>query len=320
MNQEMDEDQIIPRISVIILTPDSYNTIYKTIHSLRLQTVKNRMEIIIVVPLQAELHPDLSELEHFQQHRIVEIGKMRSIGSAYAAGIRAASAPVVVLAEDHSYPKPGWADALLRAHDGSWVAVGPVIGNANPNSLVSWADLYIAYGEWIDSTEQQSMTHLPGHNSSYKRSILLEYGAALEAMMEAESILHWNLQGRGYQLCLEPAARTLHTNFGRLSSFLTAQFYNGRQFAASRAKNESWTLSRRLFYCAAAPLIPVVRFWRILRHLRQAKKKHPIAFVLPALISGLVVDGAGQLIGIVTGSGNATEKMVQLEFHRDQHQ
>ncbi len=313
--------KVMAELSVIILTPDSYETIRKTIHHLRLQSVKDRMEIIIVAPSRDALAADLSELNQFHQHRIVEVGKITSIGSAYAAGVQQASASVVVLAEEHSYPQPGWGEALLAAHDQSFAAVGPVIKNANPNSLVSWADLYIAYGQWLDSNGSGPMEHLPGHNSSYKRDVLMQYGSALDAMMESESVLHWDLCKRGYQLKMEPAAKTLHTNFGQLSAFLVAQFYNGRQFAASRAINESWSLPRKSFYSLASPLIPFVRLWRIVRNLKRARQnKYPVMLVLPALISGLMVDAIGQSLGYSFGAGNATQKMVDFEFHRDLYQ
>jgi hypothetical protein len=306
----------MPELSIILLTPDNFETIRRTIHCLSLQTAKDRMEIVIVAPSAEELKLDPSELQGFEQYRIVEIGKIDSIGSAYAAGVRKASGRVIALSEEHSFPQKGWAEALLLAHQKPWAAVGPTIGNANPDNLVSWADLYIGYGTWLEPIQEGIVSHLPGHNSSYKRDLLLEYGSALEPMMEAESILHWDLVRKGHKLYLQPAAKTLHTNFARIPIFFAAQFYNGRQFAASRAQNESWSFSKKIFYSAASPLIPLVRFWRILKNHRAAQKKEPFLRALPALLAGLIVDGAGQLIGFTFGDGQSARKMVELEFHR----
>ena len=306
----------MPELSVVVLTPDTFETIRKTINCLSLQTAKDRMEIVIVVPSSRELNLDVSALQPFEQHRIVEVGRIDSIGSAYAAGVRNASAPVVALSEEHCFPQKGWAEALLLAHRGPWAAVGPVVRNANPNSLVSWADLYIGYGAWLEPAQEGTVNHLPGHNSSYKRDLLLEYGSALEAMMEAETILHWDLGKKGHQLYLQPAATTHHTNFERIFTFFAAQFYNGRQFAASRAQNEAWSFPKKIFYSAASPLIPFVRFWRVLKNHRAGQKGEPFVRALPALLGGLMVDGAGQLIGFTFGQGHAAKKMVELEFHR----
>src|SRR5437588_133855 len=82
------------------------------------------------------------------------------------------------------------AQALLAAHRGPWAAVGPVVRNANPSTSVSWADFLIGYGPWCDPAPAGDLDHLPGHNSSYKRAILLDYGSELEGLLEAESVLH----------------------------------------------------------------------------------------------------------------------------------
>lgn len=78
------------------------------------------------------------------------IGHMRSTARARAAGVRAATAPVVALAEDHAFPAPGWAEAFIERHGEGWAAVGPVISNANPRSATSWANLLIEYAPWLE--------------------------------------------------------------------------------------------------------------------------------------------------------------------------
>ena len=48
--------------------------------------------------------------------------------------------------EDHSYPEPEWAEALLRAHAGPWTVVGPAVANANPDYTASWVNYVLSYG------------------------------------------------------------------------------------------------------------------------------------------------------------------------------
>ena len=177
-------------MSVVLVTPDGYETIRTTMKHLRAQTVRDRLEIVLVVPSTGALHLDHAELKEFLQCRVVEVGAVRSIAEGNAAGVRQASAPVVALAEDHTYPDPGWAAALIEAHQHSWAAVGAAVRNANPKSVTSWADFLIAYGSWSEPATVGEVEHLPGHNSSYKRAILLDYGPKLEAMLGAESVLH----------------------------------------------------------------------------------------------------------------------------------
>lgn len=161
-----------PAMPVILITPDRYQTIRKTIRHLRAQTARNRLEVVIVAPSFDALDLDEKELEDLPPVCVVEIGPIQSIGLTYAAGIRRARAPVVALAEDHSYPDTDWAEA----HQQPWAIVGPLARNANPGSIVGWADLFIAYGPWLEPAPGKEMDCLPGHNSSYKRELLLPYG------------------------------------------------------------------------------------------------------------------------------------------------
>jgi hypothetical protein len=309
-----------PAISVILITPDTYQSLRKTIRHLRAQSVYDQMEIVIVTPAVGSLHADERELREFRQFRLLEVGPITSVGPAYAAGIRQAAAPVVVLGEDHSFPEPDWAAALLRAHQQPWAAVGPVVRNANPGSKMSWADFFMGYGPWQEPMSAQEMEHLPGHNSSYKREILMRYGAQLDSLMEAESVLHWDLRRNGHRLYLDPAAATNHVNFTLLSSWVQALYQSGRKFAAFRAENERWSLGRRLLFAAAAPLIPLVRFWRIAAELRRPGRPiHLLPGVAPLLLLGLAVDGAGQMMGCALGAGAAREQLLCFEFHRYRH-
>lgn len=45
--------------------------------------------------------------------------------------------PLVTLLENHCYAEPEWAEALIEAISNSWAAVGPVVANANPQTINS---------------------------------------------------------------------------------------------------------------------------------------------------------------------------------------
>jgi GT2 family glycosyltransferase len=307
-----------PEISVVIVTPDNFDTIRNTMLCLRKQTARDRIEVVIVAPSAESINGYSPELSDFRWVKTVEVGKIESIAEGNAAGIRRATAPIVVLAEDHSFPAPGWAEALIEAHRQPWAAVGPVVHNANPGGVVSWADFLIGYGPWIDRGRGGTADHLPGHNSSYKSKILLEYGPKLEEMLEAESVLHWDLRKKGYQLYLEPAARISHVNFGLISSWIPAQFHSGRMFAATRSQD--WSIPRRLLYAACSPLIPVVRFYRIIRQWKGSDFPHNLPRgTLPTLVIGLLVSALGEMLGYALGTGEAKQKLATLEFHRARH-
>jgi GT2 family glycosyltransferase len=305
-----------PELSAIVVTPDRLETVRRTVEHLHAQTARDRLEIVMVVPSLADSQSGGLPLDGFARVQWVQFGEMESVAAARAAGIRRASAPIVVLTEDHSYPDPQWAEALIEAHRQPWAAVSPVVCNGNPQSLVSWANFLIDYSEWCAPASAGTRDHLPGHNSSYKRALLLEYGEQLETLLEAESVLHWSLREKGYQLYLEPKAATRHMNYSDLRSSIMARFHSGRLFAATRARG--WTLARRSCYVLGSPLIPLVRLQRIARQSMGARRKTtPFARALALLCCFLISDSAGQFFGYAFGVGDAALRAVDLDFHRE---
>ena len=307
-----------PALSVVLITPDSFETIRRTVKCLTRQTVRERIELVIVEPEAARIDVDEELVAPLAGVRVVPMASLTPTGPGRAAGIRAASAPVVAFGEEHCFPSATWAEALLAAHREKVAAVGPAMHNANPDSIVSWADFLIGYGPWAAPIVRQDTEFLPGHNSSYKRAVLIEYGTALETLMEAETVLMWDLRGKGHRLLLEPAAHTAHTNFGFWSSWLPVMFLNGRAFADTRSAE--WSLVRRLAFVAASPAIPLVRLARTLGHARRLGRGAPfLARIVPTLTIGLVLDGIGQMAGYAFGAGDTHARLAAYEWHRMKH-
>jgi hypothetical protein len=302
-----------PDLSVVIVTPDGYETIRQTMKHLRAQTVGDRVEVMIAAPLADRLGLNPSDLDGFFRVGVVEVGEIDSTAKARAAAIRQASAPIVALAESHSFPAPGWAEALINAHQRSWAAVGPEIHNGNPKSMISWADVFLNSSRWLAPAEATVIDDLQGRNAAYKRALLLDYGSDLEAMLEAEVIMHWDLHARGYQLYLEPAAKTYHLNFTRLPLLIREQFYGSWLFGASRSRRWSWP--RRWLYLSGTPLVPVLRLWRMMRELsRPGRPLTRFLQTLPVVMVGLVAGAVGELMGYACGLKQSSRKVGVIEF------
>src|SRR5437867_12164339 len=107
-----------PALSVVLATPDDYETIRLTLQYLRAQTACRQMEVVLVAP--SELRIPYGALGPFWGHQLVSAGAVTSVARANAAGVRVARAPIVALGEDHCFPEPGWAEALIAAHRGPW--------------------------------------------------------------------------------------------------------------------------------------------------------------------------------------------------------
>jgi hypothetical protein len=307
-----------PALSVVLVT-DRRDQIRKVVGRLRGQTVADRIELVVVAPERARLALDEGETAGLHSHRILTVPDLTSVAWARAPGVRHARAPIVALAETHSYPERDWAERLLATHEQGWAAVGPAVDNANPDSRVSWANVLLDYGRWLWPTPGGEIDDLPGHNSSYKRALLVDYGPKLETMLEAETFLHEDLRRRGHRLCQEAAARISHLNVTKPSSWFVERFESGRLFAASRSRG--WSPLRRAAYAAGSPLIPLVRLPRILGHARRAGVHRTLGVLGYAVLSAsLVVSATGELVGYVSGAGKSMLRLLDIELDRERHQ
>lgn len=307
-----------PRMSAILVSPEGVAATEGTVRHLAAQSVASEIELVLVTPEPdaAALNELDLDLDRFAGIRTASAGS-RSNAAGYVAGIHAATADVIVICEDHSYPEPGWAQALLDGYAADVAAVGPVLMCGNPKSAVSFADFMLGFGTWLAPRQSTDVEQLPGHSSSYRRDILLGYEPDLEAWLEAESVLHWELRRRGYRLHLAGGAVTHHFNLSRLTPWLQATFLQSRTFGGRRVAGQSPL--RRLAWLVAVPLIPLVRIRRVFRDLRRATETPPMSRLLPAVVVALLVSAVGEAAGYAAGTGSAPELMHNYEILRHRH-
>jgi hypothetical protein len=242
-------------------------------------------------------------------------------GTTYAAakalGVRLAAAPVVAFLEEHCRVYAGWAAALVAAHRGPWAGVGAEVHNANPGVARSRTVALMNYHPWLAPAPRREHDMLPGHNSSFKRGVLLAYGDRLEALLRAEIALHTRLVRDGHRLLLEPAARFEHLNDSRLASVLHSCFLFHRCYGPSRAEALGWSARRRAAYVAATPLVPLYFLARLLLVLARRRPR-----LLPAALGGApfmllvqAASAAGQAAGLLRGLGDAELRFTRYELN-----
>jgi hypothetical protein len=304
-------------LSVILIATDKYSLIRTAVRNLTRQ-VGGPIELVIAAPrafsasISADDRKDLSSFARWQ-HVVIPDGT--SFDAARAAAVQAATSPVIAFTEDHSFPQPGWASAMVGAfHDGVSV-VGPVVENGNPQTITSRANFLLEYGEWMPPGRADGHSHLPGHNSAYRRDVLVALGDNLTTMIEAESVLHWQLGREGHRLLQEPRAVTRHINFSRALPSLALRYHLGRMFAARRAAD--WSLPKRLAYAAAFPLVAAVRMVRVARMGQGARAIASVAGALPMVGLMVTISSLGEAVGNVTrAGGSSSDYLSDIEHDR----
>jgi hypothetical protein len=303
-----------PKLSVILAT-DTYPTIRPVIDRLRRQTVKDRIEVILVAPSAEAVKAVMAHRDEFAGIRIIE-DPVEDLAPARAAGIRAATAKFVFVGETHSFPHPTFVEAILRHESGPWSVLVPGFGNANPKGALSWAGFISDYGGWMEGMPAGEVSRIPIYNAAFLRAALLALGDRLPSALSHGDELPLALEAAGHRAYFEPAARLDHVNVATLEHWIKERFAAGILIASSRSHR--WPLGRRAFYALASPLIPAVLCWRILpgcwTRIRQGGL--PLSTIL-WIAFGMVVKAAGELAGYLGASLKGWHRqMHEYELHK----
>ena len=233
-----------PELSVILVVGGQRERAAAALRSLLEQSAIDRMEIL-VFDLGPENCPPLAGSED-NRVRTIRYGPEFLLGRARADGVRMAKAPVVAFMEEHCLAQPGWAEAMILAHQGPWAAVGCQFIVANPKSGSSDKTFRMTYGVYIQTEQHRGQVDfVAGQNSSFKRDILLNYDNQLDSMMMADLVLQWRMIEAGHKLFFEPTARIAHRNENTVRRLCPGAFYWNWCFANVRAQVFQWSWAHK---------------------------------------------------------------------------
>lgn len=276
-------------------------------------------EIILVD--RAEGFPDLPRSDH-PAVRMVRVPKDTSFAAARVIAVRMARAPYVSFLEEHCRARQGWLKALRRAHEaGPWAAVGSEVHHGNGSFGLSRLIGIMNYYQWLAPTPSGERVLLPGHNSSFRKDVLLSYGDELETLMRADVAFFQKLVADGHRLYLEADAKFDHLNETRLMSIAKGYFFWHRGYGVERATVHRWSLAKRAFYVVATPLIP---FYFVLKLALRLRKLRPdlVGEALrgtPQILFAQLASATGQAFGLLFGPGEGEARFSDYELneHRE---
>jgi len=306
---------------VVVVTPDTYDAIRATVRHLRVQTIVDQLELLIMAPSaqQVEIPPD--DVAPFACWRVVEVPGLSALAYAKAQAVQLATAPIVAFTEDHSFPEPGWAEALIAAYRNGCAGVAPQMKNANPTTVLSWCAMFLHFGAAVEPEAEVDCKHpAASHNTSYRRDALLAFGDDLGRRMLMESFLCEALRGEGHRIRVEPLACTRHVNMSRLRPVFGHAFVGGRLYGALRSEFGGWSPLRRLIYAGGFALVPLLRLRRVTHEIRRTShRKRLLPRAIPGLLAILFVHAAGEAAGYLLGVGDTDATYSRFETHRERY-
>ncbi|MGH9361855.1 MAG: glycosyltransferase family 2 protein, partial [Thermoanaerobaculia bacterium] len=134
------------RMSVVLLVDQQRERGARCLSSVLAQSIVDRLEVLLLDlggaaagPLPGSEHPRVC---------VLRLPPTMSFGALQAEGVLRARAPIVAFLEEHCVALPGWAEALVLAHEGPAAAVGGERHNPTPwRSLAQFIHL-LDHGPW----------------------------------------------------------------------------------------------------------------------------------------------------------------------------
>ena len=240
--------------------------------------------------------------DRFPTVRVLQFGAPHTVPAMRWAAAMSSTSDLIAVTESRMTPAPDWCARLIEAHARfpDAAAIGGSVSLPADATAIDRALYLSEYPAFIPPIAEGPARHLTGANVSYKRTMLDEARAILEAG-RWEPILHdqWLDQGRllrtsaadvGFQCTLD------------LQTAAAMRFHYGRQYGADRSA--TWSVGKRLIYAAAMPLVPLV----IMTRLRRALHGKPTGTwrweAAPWFTGFTLLWALGEAIGYLAGPDN----------------
>ncbi len=308
---------LLPLLSAILIIGNQRERARLMLKSVLAQSLIDQMEVLLLdcgapgaAPVPGSDYPRV---------RTIRLNPGLSAGWVRAEGIRLARAPIVVFLEEHAWALPGWAEAIVQAHDGPWVAVGPEMNNGNPWVGINEVLALTYYPLWSPPAKHGEIGAIAHHNTSYKRSIVLAYSGILETLMFPEGLLHLRLQADGYRLFLESRMKVLHFFESRLNASWKINFLAERAVEAGRDAVFRRPFWKRILRFVALPFMPLVRTVRLFRMLARERRNRLDLFFhgLPIILIVNIACAVGAAAGLLLGMGDTPRQFLDAQINLD---
>jgi glycosyltransferase involved in cell wall biosynthesis len=295
-----------PKLSIIIASRDTSQTIEKCLTSLETQKDRNLAEII-VVDCSTDGTTDIIK-NRFPKVTLLENQSKLPNASLKAIGILVARGEIIVITEPYCIAANNWFSSILKAHDSHYSVISGAVEPICYNNITSWATYFCEYGSFMLPFKKTFYSEVTGNNISYKRDILQKYFLDIQNKGFWKVFLQWKLQETGIAMISDPDILVYHNKHYQFSDFFRKRYYFGRCFSGTRRKEMSFM--EIVFYIIINPLLPLIFIYRLSKQIipkRRYLKEY--AASLPLLFLFFVNWSIGELCGYVFGTGNSCENV-----------
>ncbi len=276
------------KVTVIIPSYNSENTIADCLNSLRNQTYPEPFEVILA-DSSKDRTPEIVR-EHFPEVMLIHFNSKTDPGSARNAAIKKSSGEVLLFLDSDCAAHPQWMERMVRRHEEFSEAPGvggAVINGKNSDNLIGWAGYLAEFREFIPQQPAGFVSHLPTMNISYKRWVFEKNGYFDPHFYPQEDLVfNYRLTGGNPKLYFDPRILVYHSHRTDFRSFLRHQRAIGKitaQVLKVLPLPGSKIVRNRMLFLLLSPAIPAVK---ILRTLWEFCRRNPGLLIrkFPAVI------------------------------------
>jgi hypothetical protein len=222
--------------------------------------------------------------------------------------VEQANSEIIAIIEEHCLAAPNWLEQAISAYAGGEYGVvgGPVVDHAYKR-LRDWVVYFCEYNNYLPPWRQGEWHDVGSANIAYSRAVLLKYRDLLGAGYW-EAVLHPRLLADGVKFRAAPEMVVHHRGPFDYGYYLQQRYWFSRAFAGARAR--TMPLSKRLIYCLASPVVPLLLLARIAKRV-GARRCRVSKFVqsIPLLLPVVTIYVAGECVGYMAGAGDALTKV-----------
>lgn len=281
-----------PELSVIIPSYNSGRKIFRCIDAIKALESSAPFEIIVV---DSSADGTGEELELVDGIRLLRSSTKLYPGSARNQGAEMSSGRILCFTDADCIPESDWLKEILNSIvEKDRTLVGGPILNGTPDNLVGTAEYYSEFSGILRGNAGDKMDFFPTANTAIAAEHFRETGGFRDYEKGSDVAFGSDCRSRGIQPVFHPEIKVTHVNRTDLRGFLRNQEKLGWGTGNNRALfglPGSWLARRQ----AAWPLVPLVRFTRILyRSVRDgAGQRAQLAKALPWILLGSIYFGVG---------------------------
>ncbi len=218
------------KVSVVIPSYNSAKTIRRCIDSLLRQDINERFEIIIVDSSKDGTERMVKKL--YKNVKVIHLDEQTYPGKARNIGVKNASGGCVAFIDSDCVADKSWLRRLTESLK-VYNAVGGSVGNYNKRSLVSWADFFLAFSEFMQGMPKKETDFVPTCNVGYKKAVFEKTRFPEDIIAGEDLLFNWAV-AKQERMLFNPDIKIWHKNRETLQAFIKHNYNLGLHSALAR--------------------------------------------------------------------------------------